>query len=82
MVGNLNAEAGEIQTGTVNGYPAALVEIAGRQGEVDYRGSVAIILLEERGIGLLSMATPDQWDAFGPAFMVILDNIRFFEPEG
>jgi tetratricopeptide (TPR) repeat protein len=78
---SLGADTGEILTGTVNEYPAALAGITGRQGETDYQGILVFTSLEERGIALTSISIPDQWSAFEPTFLAILDTIRFFEPE-
>jgi tetratricopeptide (TPR) repeat protein len=78
---SLGADTGEILTGTVNDYPAALAGITGRQGETDYQGILVFTSVEDRGIALTSISTPDQWSAFEPTFMAILDTIRFFEPE-
>jgi type IV pilus biogenesis/stability protein PilW len=78
---SLEADTGEILTGTVNDYPAALAGITGRQGETDYQGILVFTSVEERGIALTSISTPDQWSAFEPTFTDILDTIRFFEPE-
>jgi len=76
----MEMDAEEIRSGTVNGYPAAMSRSRG-QGELDYPGVLAFILVEERGVALSAMAMPDEWEAFEPTFMAMLDSIRFFEPE-
>ena len=40
-----------------------------------------MIVVEERVIAATAMAQPDQWDAFGPTFMTMFNNLSFFEPE-
>jgi|GEM_PF-517263 len=81
----MEMDAEEIRTGTVNGYPAAMsrttMQQADARGEFNYPGILAFILLEERGVALSAMAMPDEWEAFEPTFMAMLDSIRFFEPE-
>ncbi|MDY7078234.1 MAG: hypothetical protein SXV54_15065 [Chloroflexota bacterium] len=81
MAENMEAEAGEIETGTIDGYPAALTEISGTQEETSYKGALVIILLEERAIGASAMVSPDQWDDFEPTFIDMLNRLLFFEPQ-
>lgn len=82
----MGLDAEEIRTGTVNDYPAAMSRTTMQRGaesrsEFDYPGILVCILLEERGIVLTSMSMPEEWEAFEPTFMAMLDSLRFFEPE-
>jgi tetratricopeptide (TPR) repeat protein len=79
---DLRAKTGEIETGNLQGYPAALMQIVGDFDETSYIGVLGIIVVEERGIAAIAIARPDQWDAFGPTFMTMFNNLSFFEPEG
>ena len=78
---SLGAETGEIETGNLQGHPAALVQIMGDFEETAYIGVLGAIVVEDRVIAATAMAQPDQWDAFGPMFMTMFNNFSFFEPE-
>ena len=78
---DLQARTGEIETGNLRGYPAALMQISGDFDETPYIGVLGIIVVEERVIAATAVAQPDQWDAFGPTFMTMFNNLSFFEPE-
>jgi tetratricopeptide (TPR) repeat protein len=80
MAQDLGAETGEIETGNLQGYPAALMQISGDFDEVPYIGVLGTILVEERVIGATAMAQPDQWDAFSPTFISMFNSLSFFEP--
>jgi hypothetical protein len=82
MASDLGAEMGETETGTLQGYPAALIQIMGEFEGTSYIGVLGLVLLEDRAIAATAMAQPDQWDAFGPTFMTMFNNLSFFEPEG
>jgi tetratricopeptide (TPR) repeat protein len=81
MAQDLGAKTGEIETGTLQGYPAALMQILGDFDETSYIGVLGGIVVEERVIAAMAIAQPDQWDAFGPTFMTMFNNLSFFEPE-
>ncbi|NIO68747.1 MAG: hypothetical protein GTN71_06810, partial [Anaerolineae bacterium] len=44
------------------------------------RGGLAVVLVEERGIIAISLAPPDQWEAFRPTFVTMLNSLSFVEP--
>jgi tetratricopeptide (TPR) repeat protein len=78
---DLGATTGEIETGNLQGYPAALAQIMGDFDETSYIGVLGVVVVEERVIAATAMAQSDQWDAFGPTFMTMFNNLSFFEPE-
>jgi len=81
MAENLEAEMGEIETGTIDSYPAALTEMSGTQEGTPYRGAIAVVLVEERAVYGVALAPPDQWDAFRPTFIAMINSLLFFEPQ-
>ena len=81
MVKSLEAETGEIQAGEVDGHPAALAEISGIYEETRYRGALAIVIVEDRVVGASTMALPDQWEAFRPTFIAMLNSLHFIDPQ-
>ena len=80
MAESLEAEAGEIETGQIAGYPAVLTDISGDSDGVPYEGGLAAVLLEDRCIYGVAIAPPDQWEAFRPIFVDMLNSLSFFEP--
>ncbi len=81
IAGRLDAEPGEVETGQIAGYQAALTSISGTMGDTSYGGGLAIVLVEERGILATGLALPDQWDDFRPTFIDMLNSLSFFEPQ-
>ena len=77
----LGSETGEIETGNLQGYPAALIQIRGDFDGTSYIGVLGVAVVEERVIAATAIAQPDQWDAFRPTFMTMFNNLSFFEPE-
>lgn len=82
IAGDLGADTGEIETGNLRGYPAALMQILGDFDDTAYYGVLGVVVVEDRVIAATAIAQPDQWDAFGPTFMAMFNNLSFFEPEG
>jgi tetratricopeptide (TPR) repeat protein len=80
MADDIEAETDELGTGIIGGFPGAVTEISGTYEETPYRGAFAIIVVDERIVGVSAMALPDQWDAFHPIFANMLTNISFFKP--
>ncbi|MFN2290172.1 MAG: tetratricopeptide repeat protein [Anaerolineae bacterium] len=78
---DLGAKTGEMETGNLQGYPAALVQIMGEFDGTSYIGVLGVVLVEERVIAATAMAQPAQWEAFGPTFMTMFNKLSFFEPE-
>ncbi len=77
----IEAETGDVETGTINGYAAALAPISGEFESTPYNGGLAIILVEDRVIGVTSITLPDQWESFRSVFVGLLDGLTFFEPQ-
>ena len=80
MVEQLAAETGEMESGMIGGYPAVLADISGDFDETPYRGALSIIIVEDRVVGVSAMISPDQWEAFRPTFIAMVNSLSFFEP--
>jgi len=80
MAENFEAEMGEVETGKLAGYPAALTSISGTFQGVSYQGDLLVALVEERAVYGVALAPPDQWEAFRPTFVDMLNSLSFFEP--
>jgi Tfp pilus assembly protein PilF len=78
---DLGAETGELETGSLQDYPAALMQILGDFDGTSYYGVLGVVVVDERVIAATAIAQPDEWDAFGPTFMGMFNNLSFFEPE-
>jgi hypothetical protein len=76
----LEMETGEIETGQVAGYPAALTDISGTFEDVPHKGGLVVYLVEERVVYGVALAPPDQWEAFRPTFVTMVNSLSFFEP--
>ena len=81
MAKDLGAETGEIETGSLQGYPAALTQIRGDLDGMSYVGLLGIAIVEDRIVAAIAMAQPDQWDAFAATFMPMFNKLSFFTPE-
>jgi hypothetical protein len=77
----LDGEAGEIETGEIDGYPAALTDISGSYKGSPYEGSLAIVVVEDWAVQVTGMGPSGQWDDFHPIFVDMLNSLLFFEPE-
>jgi tetratricopeptide (TPR) repeat protein len=80
MAENFEAEMGEVETGKLASYPAALTNISGTFQGVSYQGGLAVALVEERAVYGVALAPPDQWEAFRPTFVTMVNGLSFFEP--
>jgi tetratricopeptide (TPR) repeat protein len=76
----LKMETGEIETGQVAGYPAALTDISGTFEDVPHKGGLVVYLVEERVVYGVALAPPDQWEAFRRTFVTMVNSLSFFEP--
>jgi hypothetical protein len=81
MAQALEARTGEIEAGGLQGYPAALIQIAGDFDGTPYIGVLGVAIVDERVVAATALAQPDQWDAFGPTFMTMFNGLAFFQPE-
>ena len=77
---DLGAETGEIETGSLGSYPAALMQVLGDFDGTSYYGVLGVIVVEGRVIAATAMAQPEEWEAFGSTFMTMFNNLSFFEP--
>jgi tetratricopeptide (TPR) repeat protein len=76
----LKMETGEIETGQVAGYPAALTDISGTLEDMPHKGGLVVYLVEERVVYGVALAPPDQWEAFRPTFVTMVNSLSFFKP--
>jgi tetratricopeptide (TPR) repeat protein len=77
----LEAEIGPLQTGTVDGYAAALAPTSGTLRGTAFRGTLVMVRVEERLLIVDAVAPSGQWDAFSPLFRQMLDSVSFFVPD-
>ncbi len=82
MTGRIKAEVTEMEEVQIAGYPAVVAATSGTTMDSPYRGDMIIILVEERIFLAEAIAPPDQWDAFRPTFVDIINGLTFFEPGG
>jgi tetratricopeptide (TPR) repeat protein len=76
----LDGEAGEIETGEIDGYPAALTDISGSYRGSPYEGSLAIVIVEDWAVQVTGMGPSGQWDAIRPTFVDMLNSLSFSAP--
>lgn len=65
---HFGAQAGEMETFQVAGYPAGMVEMSGTMEGMPFRGGLAFVLVEDWGFAFTGVAPPDQWDDVAPLF--------------
>jgi tetratricopeptide (TPR) repeat protein len=82
MTGRVEAEVEEMDSIQIAGYPAAVAATSGTVMDSPYRGNMIIILVGERLFLAEAIAPPDQWDAFRPTFVDMINSLSFFEPSG
>jgi tetratricopeptide (TPR) repeat protein len=80
MTGRIKAEVEGMEEAQIVGYPAAVAATSGTTMDSPYRGDMIIILVEERLFLAEAIAPPDQWDAFRPTFVDMINGLTFFEP--
>ena len=81
MARALDAETGEMESVEISGYPAAFAATSGSVEDSPYRGDLIIILVDERLFLAEALAPPDQWEAFRPTFVDMVNSLSFFEPD-
>jgi tetratricopeptide (TPR) repeat protein len=81
MTERVKAEVERIEEMNIVGYPAAVAATSGTTMDSPYRGDMIIILVEERLFLAEAIAPPDQWDAFRPTFVDMINGLAFFEPD-
>jgi tetratricopeptide (TPR) repeat protein len=78
-VDGIGAEIDATQTATLDGYPSTLGEISGDANGVSFRGALVVVVVDERVIIVFGLALPDQWDAFFPTYLDMVNSLSFFE---
>jgi len=81
MAKNLEAETSEIEKGQVAGYPAVLTTISGAFQGAPYQGGLVAVLVEERVVYGVALASPDQWNDIRSTFVDMVNSLSFFEPQ-
>jgi len=76
----IDAEVGTPQAGTIDDYPASIAGISGDMDGTSFEGALAIVIVDDRVIGVFGLALPDQWDAFFPIYLDMANSLSFFEP--
>lgn len=80
MTGRVEAEVAEMESVQIAGYPAAVAATSGTVMDSPYSGNMIIILVEDRVFLAEAIAPPDQWDAFRPTFVEMINSLFFFQP--
>ncbi len=81
MTERVEAGVEEMDDLQINGYPAAVAATSGTVMDSPYKGNMIIILVEERVFLAEGIAPPDQWDAFRPTFVDMINSLSFFQPQ-
>jgi tetratricopeptide (TPR) repeat protein len=77
---DIGSQAGEIETAKIASYPAAAADILGTYQGTPHTGGLAVVLVEERVVYGVALVPSDQWDAFRPTFIAMVNSLSFFEP--
>jgi tetratricopeptide (TPR) repeat protein len=80
MAQDMKADVLRVDEGTLGGFPAAVADVSGAMGEVDYRGFITFVLVEDRAVGVFAMARPEQWESFDPVAWEMTTSLTFFAP--
>ena len=80
LTDQIGAEIDSTQTATLDGYPSAMSEISGDFDGVSFKGALAVVIVDEKVIGVFGLALPDQWDAFFSTYLDMINSLSFFEP--
>ena len=81
MTQRVKAEVETMEEVEIVGYPAAVAAVSGSTMGAPHRGDMIMIVLEDRVLLVEAVAPPDQWDAFRPTFVDMINGLTFFEPE-
>ena len=76
----IDAELGAVETGAIDGRPAAYGNMTGELAGMPYTGALAIIQVDDRLVGAYALAAPEQWGEGRPLFSDMLDSMTFFAP--
>ncbi len=81
MTGRVEAEVAEMENVQIAGYPGAVAATSGTVMDSPYKGNMIMILVEDRIFLAEAIAPPDQWDAFRPTFVDMINSLFFFPPQ-
>ncbi|HEY71936.1 MAG: hypothetical protein B6I35_05605 [Anaerolineaceae bacterium 4572_32.2] len=81
MTERVAAEVEEMEGLQIAGYSAAVAATSGTVMDSPFRGNMIMILVEERIFLAEAIAPPDQWDAFRPTFVDMINSLSFFQPQ-
>jgi len=73
-------EVGEVEDVTVDGEPAAAVNVNWVEDEVAWAGRVVAIHLGDRAIIIQGAGTAESWETFIPTFEAMLASLEISEP--
>lgn len=73
----IGAQVGTVESAMVDGYPAVLADISGDFDEIPYLGALSVIIVEGQVVGAFAMISPDQWEAFRPTFVAMVNSLSF-----
>jgi hypothetical protein len=79
MTQRVKAEVQRMDQVQIVGYPAAVAAVSGTTLGSPHRGDMIMILLEDRVFLAEAVAPPDQWDAFRPTFVDMINSLTFSE---
>ncbi len=77
----LGGEAGDVETGKIAGYPAALTDITGTYKGSPYEGSLALVVVDDWVIRVNGLGPPEQWRDVRPTFIEMINSLTFSAPE-
>ncbi|MCP4539369.1 MAG: tetratricopeptide repeat protein [Chloroflexi bacterium] len=82
MTERIGAETEEIESAQIVGYPGVVAATAGTVADSPYKGNMIMIMVGEQLFLAEAIALPDQWDAFRPTFVEMINSLAFFESGG
>jgi tetratricopeptide (TPR) repeat protein len=82
MTERVGAEVEEMESMQIAGYPAAVAATIGTVTDSPFRGNMVMILAGDRLFLAEAITPPDQWDAFRPTFVDMINSLTFSESSG
>jgi hypothetical protein len=73
----IGAEVSTVESAMIDGYPAVLADMSGDFDGIPYQGALVIIVVENQVVGVWAMISPDQWEAFRPTFIAMVNSLSF-----
>ena len=77
----LGVDIGQVERAEISGYPAAFAATSGSLDDAPVRGDLIIILSEETLFLAEALARPDEWGAFRPTFVDMINSVSFLEAQ-